>query len=324
MEEFSLIHRYFRQQAEKAPFKSEQVVLGIGDDGSVLSIAPGQQLVVSVDTLVEGVHFLASADAFDIGTRAMCVALSDLAAMGAEPIGVTIALTLPKAEESWLEGFSAGVFSVLNEYECPLIGGDTTRGPLSVGVQVMGVVSAGGAVPRSGAQPGDHIYVSGTLGDSAAALSVLMKQQAWSSEPVEQFLKVRYYRPTPRFDVARELLKYANAAIDVSDGLYADLRHICDASSVKAVLDVDLLPLGQWPLDLYGREQMRQWALTGGDDYQICFTVPEDKQQKMLDSAEQNNMRLTKIGEIQSGNGIELVGQDLPDSLKTMGYNHFA
>lgn len=268
--EFSIIARYFSSFG-----RGPAVDLSVGDDCAILRLDPLERLATSMDTLVEGVHFPEDAFPEDIGFRAVAVALSDLAAMGARPIGMTLALTLPEADDFWLNAFSNGIGAAVSAFGIPLVGGDTTRGPLSITVQVMGAVPVDSALLRSGASAGDSVYVSGTLGDAAAALAFM--QDAWQPEPDHaEYLLSRFYRPQARLELGMQLLHKASAAIDISDGLVADARHIADASGVAIVIDPELLPLSEALLSHSSLDQARLWALTGGDDYELCFTIPAE------------------------------------------------
>jgi len=265
--EFDIIKQYFQQP--NLSFPHPNIAQSIGDDCAILTLAPQQQLVMSMDTLVEGVHFLSNADAYDIGTRSLCVTLSDLAAMGATPIGFTLGITLPNASEPWLQEFSDGLANIATKYQCPLIGGDTTRGPgLVITIQVHGQVAKGKALLRSGAQVGDKLYVSGNLGDAAGALPMVLKDPKMQHPLME-----RYYRPLPQIAYGQQLLGVATSALDISDGLMQDVRHLCQASQVSMEIDVQALPLSEALVNTYGQEQALSYALTGGDDYQLAYTA---------------------------------------------------
>lgn len=317
MTEFELIERYFRPLG--APCQAE-VILGQGDDCALLQCPPGMQLAVSVDTLVSGIHFLPEISPSHLGWRVLAVSISDLAAMGAKPLAFTLALTLPEINPGWLAHFSQGLAEAARTFGVALIGGDTTRGALCITLQVFGVVAADKALRRQGAQPGDLVCVSGSLGDAGAAL-------AWLSDPfphdAAQQLLMRYYRPQPRLSLGQVLVGYAHAAIDVSDGLVADLHHILRASRVGADIDCEALPLSASLCQSVTSPQALQLALTAGDDYELCFTIAQDQwpllQARWRDAA----VPLTVIGRIveEAGCRIWLDGQPL--TLPSEGYDHF-
>ena len=305
MDEFAIIGRYFARD-DVAP----GVAIGIGDDGAILEPTPGLQQVQVIDTLVEGVHFPSDMAAADLGYRAVAVNLSDIAAMGAIPRWMTLALTLWDKDEQWVEAFATGLFEAAAEHDVALVGGDTTQGDAVVtSVHITGEVEPGKALLRSGARVGDTVYVSGTLGDAAAGLSLLEERQ------YDDFLARRFLRPTPRVELGRRLSGRASGAIDVSDGLVGDLRKMLDASGVGAEIDVDQLPLSRALRERFG-DAAADFALTGGDDYELCFTAALD--------AVAGIDRITPIGRIVAGNdlvcqrGGEIV--EIDDS----GYRHFA
>lgn len=329
MREFQLIKQFF--QHEQADLLLEEkaqasVVLGIGDDGALLQVSQNKQLVVSVDTLVADVHFPADAKPDDIAERALRTNLSDLAAMGAEPLWFTLALTLPKNSEycgeEWLRGFSRGLFRTANQYEIVLVGGDTTSGPLSITVQVMGAVESHQALRRDGASIGDFICVTNYMGDGAAALAVIQNQLKLSNEH-EHYLCERFYRPVPRLAEANLLRGIASAALDVSDGLVADLNHICESSDLGAVIDVENIPLSPALLALNNLQQARTWALSGGDDYELCFTVPPEKMPELAMLIAQAKIHATVIGEIVVGSGVHCELDGEPFELAQQGFQHF-
>ena len=302
--EFTLIYRYF-----SALGRGDAVELSVGDDCAILRLAAGERLATSVDTMVEGVHFPADTFPEDIGFRAVSAAASDLAAMGARPVGMTLALTLPEADELWLHTFSQGIAAASKAFQLPLVGGDTTCGPLTITVQVLGALPSGEALMRSNARVGDSLYVSGTLGDAAAALAVLAGE--WQPSPEHsEYLLDRFNRPRARLDLGRKLLGSANAAIDISDGLLADAQHIAAASGVKLCIDPQRLPLSQALLSHPSIDQVRQWALTGGDDYELCFCLPV---------GEDVPEGCTLIGEVELGSGV-LCGNE---PYTVSGYQHF-
>jgi thiamine-monophosphate kinase len=302
--EFSLISRYFSHLG-----RGPAVDLAVGDDCAILRLDAGERLATSVDTMLVGVHFPADTRPAHIAWRAVSAAASDLAAMGARPLGMTVALTLPEASEAWLAGFSEGLSATVAEYHLPLVGGDTTRGPLSISVQVMGALPADRALLRSGAVAGDDVYVSGTLGDAAAGLAALLGQ--WCPAPEHaQYLLDRFNHPRARLALGRELLGHASAAIDVSDGLLADAGHIGSASGVRIVIETDRLPLSPALLSRGCRDTILRWALTGGDDYELCFCLPVSAVPPA---------GTTRIGHVEAGAGIQCI----PAIDTSGGYQHF-
>ena len=329
MREFELIQQFF--QHEQADLLLEEkaqasVVLGIGDDCALLQIPANKQLAISVDTLVADVHFPSNAKPDDIAERALRTNLSDLAAMGAEPLWFTLALTLPKnspyVSEEWLRGFSRGLFRAANEYKIVLVGGDTTSGPLSITIQAMGAVEAHNALRRDGASLGDFVCVTNYLGDGAAALAVI-QQNLQLDGAHEHYLRERFYRPTPRLIEASLLRSIASAALDISDGLVADLNHICEASDVGAVIDVENVPLSPALLAVNDLHQARQWALSGGDDYELCFTVPPQKMPELAMLIAEQKINATIVGEIIAGSGVRCELDADTYELDSLGYQHF-
>ncbi len=319
MHEFELIRRFFqRPEAPEGP----GVVLGIGDDCALLQPAQGQQLALSVDTLVADVHFPADADPAEIAQRALRVNLSDLAAMGASPRWFTLALTLPEADEHWLRAFGAGLFVAADAYGCTLVGGDTTAGPLSITVQVMGEVAPARALRRDGAGIGDYVLVTHCLGDGAGGLAAV-RGELDLPEAELAYLRARYYRPEPRLAEAQRLLGLASAALDISDGLVADLGHICAASDVAAQIDVETLPLSPALLALDDRARVRDWALTGGDDYELCFTVPEARMPEVGLMIARGELNATVVGQLVTGTGVHCLLDGEPYTLEDTGYKHF-
>lgn len=323
LNEFSLIEKYFSCFG-----KGEGVALGIGDDAALLELPAGEQLVASVDTLVSGVHFPADAAPADIARRALRVNLSDLAAMGATPRWFTLALTIPGVKEDWLSAFSAALAEEAAEFGCALVGGDTTAGLLTLSLNVLGSVPQGKALQRSGAQPGDHIYVTGCLGDAAAALNFI---KGFSLKPYKDgdYLLQRFYQPTPRLVEGQKLRGIASAALDVSDGLLADLGHIVRQSGVGAEIHSDRLPLSAALQTLsdqkeVGQQQVLRWALTGGDDYELCFTVPEKKLDVLEAMIALGELDATAIGRIIDGDAVACLDDEgKPLLFDSDGYQHF-
>ena len=299
MDEFQLIRRYFARSAKPRG----DVSLGIGDDAALLRVPPGQELAVSTDSLLSGVHFPADLPADAVGHRALAANLSDLAAMGAVPAWVLMALTLPEADEAWLEGFSHGFFALAERHGVALVGGNMARGPLNVTLTVHGLVEQGTALTRSGAQVGDLVYVTGHPGDAAAGLKLLQKGRADPMHPC-----VRHFSyPEPRIAAGRALRGLASAAIDVSDGLMADLGHLLEARSFGAKLSLERLPVSTELLTLHGQEEAWRLALTGGDDYELCFTVPAPRAAEAEARLLQAGCAVACIGAIEATPGIHCV-----------------
>lgn len=318
--EFSLIQHYF----EKLTLSREDVMLGIGDDCALLQCPADHVLAVSVDTLVEGIHFFADVDPQTLGHKSLAVSLSDLAAMGAKPAWFTLALTLPEINETWLQGFSQGLALLAKQHNIQLVGGDTTRGPLAISIQVHGLVKPEQAIKRSGAKLGDMIYVTGTLGDAGAALQLKLNQ--WHDESLtpedQDYLQQRLEQPTPRLQIGEDLIGIASSAIDISDGLLADLGHILNKSQLGARLDLSKLPISP-VLSKISRNMAENLALESGDDYELCFTVPP---QHFAEMEQRFSGMCTRIGMITDDKGIYFIGDN--DELRNLnttkaGYDHF-
>ncbi len=317
--EFDIIRRYFTdQQSNRA-----DVSLGIGDDAALLQPPSGQTLVVSVDTLVSGIHFPIDTTPDAIGHKALAVNLSDMAAMGAEPAWFTLAITLPDADEKWLAQFSQGLFALAREHNIQLVGGDTTRGPLSITIQVIGFVPEGEALTRSGAQVGDAVYVTGTLGDAGVGLKIKQSQLSVSKSIASELL-TRLDQPVPKIAVGTALRGLASAVIDISDGLNADLGHVLTASHVGADVEVDKLPLSDAFKSL-ALKAAWQLAASTGDDYELCFTVNESNEKEMLQKLNALGYPFTRIGNITAQPGLlrwyDSEGNEL--SWVSTGYDHF-
>ena len=323
MIEFDLIARIHARCATRP-----DVALGIGDDAALLRPAPGMQLAVAMDTLNAGVHFPEATSPADIGWKALAVNLSDLAAMGATPAWCTLSLSLPEADPVWVEAFLDGFLELANAHGVALVGGDTTRGPLSVCVTTHGFVEAGSALLRSGARAGDDIWVSGTLGDAAGAL-VKGGQSGFSrtkthSDPL-LFLLFRLDRPTPRVALGRALRGIATSCIDVSDGLLADLGHVCAASGVGAEVELASLPLSPALRSAFDEHMRRALQATGGDDYELCFTAPESVRTDVEQAARNAGVAVARIGRVVAGDGVAAFDADgNPWTPSRTGYAHFA
>ncbi|MCT4713498.1 thiamine-phosphate kinase [Enterobacteriaceae bacterium H18W14] len=319
--EFSLIARYF----DRVRSTRRDVETGIGDDCALLSVAEKQLLAISTDTLVSGIHFLPDISPRDLGYKALAVNLSDLAAMGADPAWLTLAITLPEVDESWLEAFSDSLFEQLDYYDMQLIGGDTTRGPLAMTLGIHGLVPAGRALKRSGARAGDWVYITGTPGDSAAGLAILQDRLDVDNPQQADYLVKRHLRPKPRVLHGQALRDLASSAIDLSDGLISDLGHILKASDCGARIMLDWLPYSDAVRDNVDPEQALRWALSGGEDYELCFTVPE-LNRGALDVAIGNlGVPFTCIGQVgPASEGLHFFEDGKPVTVDLKGYDHFA
>lgn len=305
----------------------DDVRLGIGDDAAVLAVPTGQELVVAIDTLVEGVHFPQGTVAADIGWKALAVNLSDLAAMGASPAWALLALTLPMADAAFVEGFAEGFAQLARPHRLALVGGDTTRGPLCISVAVHGFTPPGRALTRAGARAGDAVLVTGTLGDAAAGLHALQHplREDDQRSNLREFLIERLNRPVPRLAAGTALRGQASACADISDGLLADLRHICTASSVGAEIDAALLPRSSALLGLYDEATALHFALSGGDDYELCFTVPMQRLADVQADFSRLGCGATRIGRIVEGEGVRVRAADGAWlSVDRSGWEHFA
>jgi len=314
LSEFELIKRYF---SSISYLDNDSVLLGVGDDCGIVSPPSGSSLCFSLDTLVEGVHFPKNAPPFDLAYRSLAAAMSDLAAMGAKPFFFTLALTLPETDSKWLELFSAGLKALAEQYQFPLLGGDTTRGPLAISIQVHGLLSRPG-LQRSGAKHGDILAVSGTLGDAGAALDLLIKDSN-TLNLSESYLLSRYYEPSPRINLGELLLSHAHSCIDISDGLLAEALHISQQSSVRIDIDSSSLPLSKQLVDFKGKEKAQALALSAGDDYELLFSMGEKSWEKFVLNYPQH--RVCQIGRVSEGFGVFLDEQNIK-SLK-QGFQHF-
>lgn len=324
MTEFDLIARYFTR-------KPKQAAVGVGDDCAIINSSPGTQLAISSDMLVEGRHFFHDVSPYSLGHKALAVNLSDLAACGAQPVGFTLALALPRIDEAWLQEFSRGLWALADAHGCELIGGDTTQGPLNICITVFGEVPRGQALLRSGAQVGDDVYVSGTLGDARLALEAL---QGKIELPHEILVKARQRleQPTPRVALGTALRGIATSAIDISDGLAGDLGHILKASGVGAQIDTKItmnLIAACTCIDLargqFGAQKQLKIAFSGGDDYELAFTAPPAARQAVQAASASSQTPVTRIGVIQNEPGLRLVnGRGLPVDAQFASFNHFA
>ncbi|MFA5531836.1 MAG: thiamine-phosphate kinase [Thiohalomonadaceae bacterium] len=313
--EFQLIERFFTSQ----PVTRDDVTLGVGDDCALLRVPAGMLLAVTMDTLVEGRHFPQGTDPGALGHKALAVNLSDLAAMGAEPAWVTLSLSLPAADEGWLTGFADGLLTLAERHGVQLVGGDTVRGPLAITVQAHGFVPPAQALRRGGAGVGDTVYVTGTLGEAGAGLQIALGERA-VAEPDASRLRMRLDRPSPRLEWGRALRGLASAAIDVSDGLAADLGHILEASGVGATLRLDALPVSEPLCRAVGTQEAHRLALAAGDDYELCFTAPVASAAAIAALP----FPCTAIGTIEPAPGLRILdGHGNALNLASIGFDHF-
>ena len=309
MNEFDLILEYFTW-----PIKDPSITLGVGDDAAIFNLEQGYQLVTTTDTLVEGVHFSASTPAKDIAHKSLAVNLSDIAAMGAKAKYFTLAISLPKIDQSWLKEFSDSLKQLSERYEVSLIGGDTTRGSLNITITMIGIVESSKALTRSGARPGDGVYVSGRIGDAGFCFWKLSNGLVSSNQELK-----RLNCPIPRIELGLALQNLASSCIDISDGLEQDLSHILKASSVGAVIEVKKIPVSE-ALHVHVKDT-NDWSipLCGGDDYELCFTIPEGKEEALKIVSESCNVNITRIGIVSESLGLQIEGFDGPRK----SYQHF-
>lgn len=319
MKEFELIKHFFASQA----VKRKDVLLGIGDDCAVVASTQNQDIVVTTDTLVAGVHFPLETLPRAIGHKAVAVNLSDIAAMGAKPSWLSLAITLPEVDNEWLAEFSAGVFELCEYYNVQLIGGDTTQGPLSITITAQGLTPEGKYLSRSGAKAGDWLYVTGELGDAALALQHYKKQVTVSSEFVDK-IRAKLDYPKPRVLAGQSLREYASAAIDLSDGLLADLGHICQASNVGANIVLDAIPLSDIMHKTLLFDDAVNLALSGGDDYELLFTVSEHNKVGMETAISHAGTSVTCIGQVNASQTITTTLNNKPVPIKCSGFEHFS
>ncbi len=319
--EFELIDRYFTRSGAAAA--RPDVVLGIGDDAAVLRLPENTDLVAAVDTLVEGRHFPQGSTPRSIGHRALAVNLSDLAAMGATPRWATLALTLPCADAGWLEEFSAGLDRLAESHGVALVGGDTTAGPMTISLQLLGHVARDGVLRRSGARAGDVLAVTGTLGDAGAGLRLLMGDLLARDAAIAAELIERFEYPAPRVAFGASARRIASAAMDLSDGLAGDLPKLCAASGVAACVDVARLPLSRALQASVPPSEARDLALSAGDDYELLIAAPPGRFDELAQIARQLNLTFTAIGEVRQGSGVAWVLGERPFDTRVRGYDHF-
>ncbi len=316
MSEFDLIQRYFTRATPGAQ-------LGVGDDAALLQPSPGKMLAVSSDMLVSGTHFFPDAEPFALGHKVLAVNVSDLAAMGATPRWATLALSLPEVNEDWLAAFSAGFFALAQQHGVELVGGDTTRGPLNFCVTIFGEVPAGQALRRDGAQVGDEIWLSGRVGDAALALAHYLDKVTLCPDALAACAPA-LHQPQPRVALGLALRGVAHSAIDVSDGLLADLGHILQRSQVGAQVDLAALPVSDTLRPHLSTPLGLDCALSGGDDYELCFTAPLNRHAEVMQRAARVGVPVTRIGRIVAGSGCELRdGNGQARSVQRRGYDHF-
>ena len=325
--EFNLIDRFFVQ----GNLSRSDVDLGIGDDCALVSVPEGHQVAITTDTLAAGTHFLADANPEFIGYKALASNLSDLAAMGAKPTWVSLALTLPEPDEKWLEGFCKGFFGLAKQYNVQLIGGDTTKGPLSITITIQGIVPKGEAMTRKGARLGDDIYVTGPLGDSAAGLEILLRRAPQSQSELEKELEYKHYHSTPKVELAQQIRHLCHSALDISDGLISDLGHILKQSKVSAKIDVNRLPVSNELVKYYygDEDKYQKIALTSGEEYELCFTAPKESREAIKEITTLLNHNVSIIGEIVDGpfidlqNSVQLHKETVRLDWALYGYDHF-
>jgi thiamine-monophosphate kinase len=316
--EFDLIEHHFKKRSVNC----KNILTGIGDDAAILKIKEGQHLAVSTDTLVSGIHFPKNVSAYDIGYKSLSVNLSDMAAMSAEPLWATLSLTLPDKNEPWITEFTKGFFDIANKHSVALVGGDLTHGPLSITVQIIGSIPAGMALCRDRAIADENIYVTGVLGMASLALSILNGEISGYTKPTDECLN-RLNRPDPRVNIGLSLRGLASAAIDISDGLVADLGHILKASSVGAEIILDNIPIYNKMTNIE-HKQILSFGLNRGDDYELCFTANKKFHDEMKIIANRNNCEITCIGKITHGNKLiwKTKSGELVD-IDSGGYQHF-
>jgi thiamine-monophosphate kinase len=316
--EWQLIERYFCDLGASR----KDVVLGIGDDAAVLSVPDASQLVLTTDALVEGVHFLAGAPARSLGHRALAVNLSDLAAMGASPSWALLSLNLPSIDEHWLRDFAAGFGALAQQCGVSLVGGNLSRGALSITVELAGLVPAGQALRRGGARSGDELYVSGCVGDAAQGCALLRAGRR-SDDGDVRYLLQRFEYPTPRVALGEALRGVASACIDISDGLYADVGRLLEASGCGAELSIERLPLSE-PLKRTLADQAWRAGLRGGEDYELCFTAPPEYAQRIAMLAERTGQTVTRIGVLVAKRGVTLKSGNTTTPVSIGGFDHFS
>ena len=317
MNEFEIIRRYF--ESKDLPVS---VKLGVGDDGAIIHNDPGKNLVIATDTLVSGIHFPANSSPCDIGYRSVVVNVSDIAAMGGKPEWMTLALSLSEINSEWLRDFSKGLFLAADEYSLNLIGGDLTKADQDIiTIQMIGEVDTDTQLLRSNAQPGELLFVTGTLGDAAAGLEQFEKKVVLNQ--YNQYLIERFFRPTARVDIGQAIMDYASSSIDISDGLIGDLKKIMSASDVGAILHIEDIPLSKEMLKIYEPKKSQTFALSGGDDYELLFTAPAENLSKIMDISKEIDQKITHIGNITENKNLECRKEGVIYEYQDEGYLHF-
>ncbi len=316
--EFNLIRQFFTRPVT-------QTDLGVGDDAALISITQGMQLAISADMLVAGTHFFADCDAFKLGWKSLAVNISDMAATGAQPKWATLAIALPQIDHAWLSQFSDGFFACAQQYKVDLIGGDTTRGPLTISVQIMGEVPIGLAIKRSGAQANDDIWVSGKLGSAALGLAYLQNSHSISTLNTDDIASCLHalHTPAPRIALGLSLRGIATSGIDISDGLLADLGHILKASSCGATLDLAAIPCTNVLKKSLHNTSTQNYILAGGDDYELCFTAPKSARESINEISNHLDCPLSLIGEIHAGDDLKVMYQNQQLNISKKGFDHF-
>lgn len=316
--EFDVIKQYFSKITDT--INSLDIRLAMGDDAAIVSVPEDKELVICTDTLNEGIHFPVETSAYNIAYKALMVNLSDIAAMGAEPKWFTLNVSLPSINKTWLESFSKGLSEIAAKYNLNLIGGDTTRGPLSITITLAGHINKNSALTRANAKIGDKVYLSGCTGEAAYGLACLTDSSSPLSATAEYFVS-RLNKPTARIELGLSLLDIANACIDISDGLLADVSHIAQASGCGIQLNLESIPLP----DINDIEQARHYALSGGDDYELVFTVAEENQQALNELISESELKITHIGRVVAQQGVQVVDENgNPIKTNKAGYQHFS
>lgn len=313
--EFNIIAQYFTKPTEHTD-------LGVGDDAALIRVADGLQLAISADMLVAGTHFFADAAPYDIGWKVLAVNVSDMAAMGAQPKWATLAIALPSIDEAWLAEFSRGFFACAQAFNVDLVGGDTTRGPLTVSVQIMGEVPIGEALKRSGAKLGDDVWVCGQLGSAVLGLAHLQGNVVLPESVLQPCLNALHV-PMPKVALGLALRNIATSCIDVSDGLLADLGHILKASNLGATLNLEKIPCIAFFKNALDNPQFQAYLLAGGDDYELCFTAPKSKKTEINQLSQQLNLAISCIGETQENKGLMVRYQHQLITTHKKGFDHF-
>lgn len=318
--ERALIERYFRDVGARR----SDVPLGVGDDAALIEVPPGMQLVAALDTLVSGVHFLPHFPASSAGHRALAVNLSDIAAMGAQPAWALLGLTLPDVDEAWLEGFTSGLGALARKHNVALVGGDMTSGPLCITVQMLGYAPKPPAMLRSGGLPGDVLFVSGTPGDAAAGLALEKGELTGLTADAAAWLRGRFLYPTPRIELGIKLREYASACIDVSDGLLGDAGKLAEASRCGVVIEFEHVPVSSHLVSAVGDASARELALTGGDDYELCFAVRPERVDRLTRELPPEQWNYRRIGTLRSEPGSVVLRGGTVMDVSHSGFDHFA